>query len=701
MKVSVPDKHSTRVVDFPRLDGGLNIKDLDYRLDNNQSPEMKNLWWQDGILQSRDGQRVICGSPADNAVCYGGSPELFHDCWVCHIGDKLYYAPIYDDMGPDDRVDFMEIAEGVPRNRGTFFLYDEHLYYKNAGAFLKISESEETGYLEVSDVADEAYVPIIVMNAAPSTGSGDLYQPENRLSPKKIVQYNAAQTSGNAAAVGDGSTKTFEIGKTSSADQLASVDQVYFGAMLISETLYTVNVSTGKVTFKTAPPADTQLTFVYKLGATKYQLPVKEIDSVDKVVVDGEELTLTTDYTVNKTKGTITFVKAPPVTDPPTNNTVEITYSKENPEALNAILDCPYASLFSGGNAVCIVLGGGGEQPNAFFWNGNDSVGMNIAYWPMSFYNLAGDAHDGITGFSPQYGSLLILKEKSVGKADFEVVEVEERDSISLTYTPINSHIGCDLPWSIQLIENNTVFANRADGVFIVRDSSSARENNIVCISGNVNGSDTRPGLRNRARSGIADRQVSSFDDGFRYWLCLNGDVYLWDYSISSYTKPSWFYFTNIRAYAFVRLLQTNFYLRATGEIVQFVRNFVDFDENAIEKIYRFPTQFFDTYDRLKDVMRCIVTTRSDTDSETTLQYETDYEEREDATPLTNYTYRLAPRNLARRNLSTPKFAISHVRRPGCRHVRHFQMMLSNNVLGQDLSIVSAQIYFRYTGRDR
>ena len=707
MKVAVPDPAKTYVVNFPRLDGGLNLKDLDYRLDNNQSPEMKNLWWQDGILQSRDGQRVVCDSPNSEVVCFGGSSELFHDFLLYHVGSKLYAAQIYDDLGTSGgMVDYVELASGVPNNRGTFFLYDDCLYYKNVGAFLKISRNADTGYLEVSDVESDAYVPITVMNASPSTGSGDLYQPENRLSAQKIVHYNAAQTSGNSADVGDGKTTVFDIGKTSSADQLASVDQVYFGAMLISETLYTANISTGKVTFKTAPPADTQITFVYKLGVTKYQLPVKSIDSVDKVVVDGKELTATTDYTVNKTNGTVTFVKAPPVTNPPTNNTVEITYSKANPEALSAILNCPYASLFSGNNAVCIVLGGGSNQPNAFFWNGNDSYGMNPAYWPMTSYNLAGSSHDGITGFGLQYGSLIVLNNRSVGRADFDVVEVEKRDSISLTYTAINSRIGCDLPWSVQLIENNVAFANRAGGVYIIRDASAARENNVICISDNVNGSAARPGLMSALQTDA--RKVASFDDGSRYWLAAPGSVYVWDYSISSYTKPSWFYLTGINARSFFTFRNTvsggdplRFHLDGLGRVVQFVRSFVDFGTEPIEKVYQFPPQFFDTYDRLKDVTRCIIAMRSDTDAVVQVTYETDYETREDLTDLKSYNYRLFPRNLKHRCLSTQKFAASFVRRPGCRHVRHFAMRLRNAEPAQDLSIVSAQIYFRYTGRDR
>lgn len=56
---SMPDFPKTYSVDFPRLDGGLNLWELDYRIKNNQSPEMKNMLWQDGVLQCRDGQTEL------------------------------------------------------------------------------------------------------------------------------------------------------------------------------------------------------------------------------------------------------------------------------------------------------------------------------------------------------------------------------------------------------------------------------------------------------------------------------------------------------------------------------------------------------------------------------------------------------------------------------------------------------------------
>ena len=64
------------------------------------------------------------------------------------------------------------------------------------------------------------------------------------------------------------------------------MSEVYFGSTLVNTALYTTDVKTGKVTFTTAPPTDTIITFAARLGATTYQLPVKELTSVDEVKVD-------------------------------------------------------------------------------------------------------------------------------------------------------------------------------------------------------------------------------------------------------------------------------------------------------------------------------------------------------------------------------------------------------------------------------
>lgn len=615
---SMPSFPKTYSVDFPRLDGGLNLWELDYRIKNNQSPEMKNMWWQDGVLQCRDGQTELLAAGADTGwSCY---EAVFWGMAFFHLGGRLLYG---DPTAAT--LTLTELQAGVPENRGTWFRYGDWLFYKNRGGFYRVSY--DPGNTEapfscsaVGSGADE-FVPVTVINANPETGSGNLYQPENRLSDKKTVRYNA------------------------------------------------------------------------KEGVTDYTLPVKP-DSIVSVKVSGADA----EYTWDSQTRVVKFVTAPAVTDPPTNNTVEITYSKANPEAKSAVMDCCYAMVAGGSGQLCILLAGCQAQPNAVFWNSNDQFSMNPNYWPMSYYNLVGDTEDPVSGFGRQYSDIIVLKHHSVGKLDFGTQTVEGRESISFTHTNVNSKIGCDLPWSIQLIENNLVFCNTYQGVQMLRSSSAAYENNIVSISRNVDGTDQRRGLLHDVRqAGV----TCSLDDDSRYWLCAGGHVYLWDYALSTYTEPSWFYFDSVAAVAFFRDDTHHIYhLAGSGRVTKFERNFCDYN-GPIEKVYQFPTQLFGTYERLKDVLYTIFSVRSDTDTEITVQYDTDYETRLDKTNIESRSWRLVPRNLSHRVLTVPRYALVAKRKPGCRHVRHFALRLSNNKAAEDLSIVSAQVYYRHSGRER
>lgn len=616
---ALPDAKPEYAITFESLNGGLNLWELDYRLDANESPEMQNLMWRDGALNCRDGQ-VWLDSSRGRGVGLTLYSQLFHGHGFAHIGDKLYY------FDPTlESVAMTELTNGLPETRGTFFQYDGALYYKTRGAYVKVvySSAEPVGF-SASDV--EGYVPITVINASPENGSGDLYQPENRLSAGKTVWYNAVE------------------------------------------------------------------------NIADYYLPVRGIDSVDAVVVDGETLIEGEDYTVDLLGGVVNFTTAPPVTEPPTNNTVRITYKKVNPEAYNSIMDCPYAETYGGTGALCIVMGGCAAQPNAYFWNGNN-VAMDAGYFPMAQYQLAGDTEDAITGFGKQQSYLIIFKTHSIGRSTLGTETIGDRLYIDMPYVAINSRIGCDLPWTIQLIENNLVWCNTEQGVHVLKDSSSALENNIDCLSRKVNGSLRVRGLLADVRA-AGGAVTCSCDDDHRYWVVTNTHAWVWDYELSSYQKPAWFYFTNIRGVAFAKEQDELYHIDPEGRLTKFQRVFADYD-GPIEKRYRFATQLFNGYDRLKNVNSVIIVMRSDTNALVRLMYISDYEQREDLTPLSSYTWILVPRDLTFRSLAGRGFASVFRRRPACRRIRHFTMRLENNVAGQDLSIVSAQIFFNYQGRQR
>lgn len=615
MRVSLsnlPSAPKEYIVDFPRLDGGLNNWELDYRLGNNESPEMENLIWKDGALCCRDGQtRLTAETPGTGWSAY---ERLFWGNGFLHIGDALYRVELNDPEAEAESLSYVKVLGGVPENAGTWFVYDGDLFYKNRGGYFQICY--EDGAFTAGAV--EAYTPTIQINSEPTTGAGDAYQPENRLSAQKEIWYSTVS------------------------------------------------------------------------GVKEYHLPVQDIDSVDKVVVD--EVELTGGFTVNLAAGTVTFETEPTHHTPVRVNTVKITYTKANPDAYNSVMDCVYAAVFGGDQNMCVVMGGCPAQPNAYFWNGNHVV-MDAGYFPVVQYNLAGATEEAITGFGVQQAMLVVFKERSVGRAAFGTTKMASgRELITMNYTNINNRIGCDLPGSIRLVENNLVFANSEQGVHMVKDSSSAYENNIIPLSRKVNNT-LLPCLRGASA-------VSSFDDGDRYWLVAGEEAYVWDYALSAYSDPSWFYFTAIKGVAFLVEADVKYHLGIDGHLTIFRRDFLDYGE-AIHKVYRFATQHMGGYYHLKDVTGVILVVRGDTDTDILVSYGTDYETREDLTKIRAYNWKLVPRNLEHRFLGINRFATVAHRKPGCRHVRHFFMRLENSVPATDMSVISAQIFYRYTGRDR
>jgi hypothetical protein len=370
---------------------------------------------------------------------------------------------------------------------------------------------------------------------------------------------------------------------------------------------------------------------------------------------------------------------------------VEIWYRKENTAAFNSVMNSSCAAVFGGAQDLCLVVGGTDAQPNAYFWSGLNGNVMDPTYFPMEQYNLAGDNDDPIKAFGKQQNMLVVFQPHATGRAVFGTEKVNDLERITMNYTRINAEIGCDLPGSLQLVENNLVWCNRRYGVCRLKDSSAAYENNITILSRKINGDYRLDGLLEQLKS-VADDAVKSTDTGKRYILVLgdeDGKAYEWNYELSQYDNPSWFYHTNILGVGFVPLANEELYeVTADGKVCTFEMVFKDFDDTPINKIYRFPPRDFGSYDRLKNIKSILVTTRSDAKTNTQLKYTCDYAERVDPTNLVVILNRLL-------------YAAVFRRKPGYHNIHHLGIELSNNVAGDDLNIVSAQIFYEYRGRTR
>lgn len=435
--------------------------------------------------------------------------------------------------------------------------------------------------------------------------------------------------------------------------------------------------------------AGRKVCFNARAGVTDYQLPEREIDRVTMVKVDG---TFTVDYTVDEAAGVVSFFTAPPVSDPPVNNTVEIWYRKANPDAYQSVLDCTAAAVFGGAQELCVVLGGCAAQPNAYFWSGNNGLVMDPTYFPMDQYNLAGDADAPITAFGRQQNMLVIFQPNALGRASFGMTEVGGLTKITLDYTRISAAVGCDLPSSVQLVGNNLVWASRRHGVCRLRGTSAAGENNVQILSRKIHGEPGRPGLL-RALADAQAQHVRSVNTGRRYLLVLGDSAWEWNHECSAPENPAWFYHTGLRCVGFVpEAGERLFTVSVDGRISEFVNSFADHDE-AIEKICELPLRTLGSYHRFKAICGVLFTTCGDAPMDTRVTWSCDFFSREDPTHLTV----TIPAG------QEPNRALPAVfrRNPGFHSLRHLSARLYNNTAGEDLSFVSAQIIYEYRGRQR
>ena len=83
-----PSPKREYVLEHSNLCGGINLWDPDYRLKNNESPEMKNLLWRNGMLCSRKGQRFLCEYQLGQG--FAAYPRLWHGCIFAHIGANIF-----------------------------------------------------------------------------------------------------------------------------------------------------------------------------------------------------------------------------------------------------------------------------------------------------------------------------------------------------------------------------------------------------------------------------------------------------------------------------------------------------------------------------------------------------------------------------------------------------------------------------------
>lgn len=164
---------------IPKLDGGLNLRDEQSNILDNQSPYMPNLVCDDrGALSKRPGQELLYETSLGE-----GNVHLYVDYrkkdgtikTLLHYGTKLYTQ-----SGTDQPI---ELHTGLSNAEGSAFVFNDIFYYVLPSGYIQYDG------ITVSVVTP--HIPIMLVNCDPATaGSGDALDDANFLSNSWKQKYS-------------------------------------------------------------------------------------------------------------------------------------------------------------------------------------------------------------------------------------------------------------------------------------------------------------------------------------------------------------------------------------------------------------------------------------------------------------------------------------------------------------------------------
>jgi hypothetical protein len=610
MKTSKINDPPVRQWQPPNLAGGVVYTDLPMNLQDNQSPDMLNMWYKEKVLTKRYGQEYLAqeiGAPILSMY-----DKKFNGFMIFTSSTKMYKCDLSTGT-------VTQIYASLTASKGSFFTFKNkttgvsNLYYINGHEFVKYDGTT------VTTVKSSAYVPTVLMGRSP-TGGGSV-----------LEQYNA---------LGSGFITSFSPNGSSTAYTLPQTN--------LDATTITCTLS----------------------GVAK---------------VEG------TDFTVNRTTGVITFTVAPIVG----TDTLKVTAYKTSSTLAN-ILACKYAITYGGNNDTRVFMAG---DSTTYYYSGL----QDPSYFPENQYNNAGVDNTFINGFGKMYGSLIVLKERSLGVVNYQVNN--DGSNPSFSYSQMNSAIGCDMPYTIQNINNNLVWCNSYGGVYtLLSDTQIKDEKNVVPLSHNINGNAQRKGLLQELKTDL--QNASSIDFYGMYWICIGAKVYAWDYNISPYinsgdldadqVRLSWFLFNNIKANCWFGVDQNLYLGDTTGNIVHFKNNYTDFG-SGINAYWQSKILHFGLFNWYKYILDLRYSTKTDAVTNVTTTYYADNGSRVDNTTDFVGSFNWATFNWTVFTWAVINYAKTFKKTVKIPQTNFFSVKFSNNEIGENLSILDLAITYIQT----
>ena len=540
MRYPALGKTSSRAVSVPALSGGVNLNDALNLVDDNQMTECKNVWYKDGLLQTR---------PALLAV----SNYFFEET---NESTDVYVSKSEFRISDDDYKVF------VKKDKENNILKVFALTYgKQIIITTEFENADELPVTELFYTGKKTIGEGVYMLATEKDGLNDLYE--------MVTAVDGSKTFQKLTADNLYSPTIYINGKGDSYSTLPAATETTYAPASFFEGYSSLSVAWSSYFFTTDGVSNSftlPISFEENYFSFEYTIPgagriVKsetfEITKESNLDYNGPWFGDGVYISTDAAKGQVSFFKKDPA-----DNSKFLPYTFSNALGKRAnnlrikirpivnkktnISGMRFGTWFGGAadgisGGTRLFVAGSKENPNLLMWSDLN----NPTYFSENNYAYVGEETQSITALKKQNNMLVVFKEKelfytvcsegsSYTAEDVVAGRVIDVSTASATFPMITIHseIGCDLPESIQICGDRLVWACKDRNVYMLKNANQYSTANITKISDMCG--------RKLKRANF-QKVKSCTCDGY-YFLGLGDEVFVLNYD--------YYYFANLPAYS-------------------------------------------------------------------------------------------------------------------------------------------------------
>ncbi len=252
-----------------------------------------------------------------------------------------------------------------------------------------------------------------------------------------------------------------------------------------------------------------------------YKLSEKDLISIDKVIVNGEEIT---DYTPNLADGTVTFTTAPSEA----MDNVDIYWTKENNDR-HFIENMKAGILYGGGVDTRVFLYGNKDEQNRIRYSSLANNVPSVEYFPGVNQVDIGANNFAVTDLRRHYDRLLITTNKPEAYyMTLSTVDIEGVTTPSLSTFPLNEVHGNVAFNQGQVINNDPVTIDK-DGIIRWKSTNVRDERNMSNISQKIKLDLNDLTLKNAI--------TMDYQQKNQYWIAIRERLYIYNYLNDTFSR--------------------------------------------------------------------------------------------------------------------------------------------------------------------